>query len=285
MQGELQTVTDHKLFTRLTRRQLFGVRLVTNTAIVQLAANAGFDGLFIELEHSTLSINEASNLCTAALMVGITPFVRVPYQCGYGFVQRILDGGAMGVIFPHIHNKGTPPISPRAAKRQSADHAFLDDAASAVRISKYPPQGCRSATGQLPVFGLRPTPLADVIATSNAHASTVMLMIETKDSIENIDEIAAVPGADVLLVGSNDLSIELGCPGDHRADVFKKALEAISTACKKHGKVMGLAGIYDNPELQSWAVRELGVALMLGQQDSGLLANAGKQCVQALGAL
>lgn len=160
-----------------------------------------------------------------------------------------------------------------------------DDAESAVRISKYPPQGCRSATGQLPVFGLRPTPLREVVSLSNAHASTVFLMIETKDSIDNIDEIAAVPGADVLLVGSNDLSIELGCPGDHRAEVFKKALEAISAACKKHSKAMGLAGIYDNPELQGWAVKELGVTVMLGQQDSALLATAGKKCVQALEAL
>lgn len=140
-------------------------------------------------------------------------------------------------------------------------------------------------TGQLPVFGLRPTSIPDVISSTNAHASTVILMIETKDSIDNIDEIAAVPGADVLLVGSNDLSIELGCPGDHRAEVFKKALESISAACKKHGKAMGLAGIYDNHELQTWAVKELGVTVILGQQDSGLLAGAGKKCVQALGEL
>lgn len=78
---------------------------MTNPQIVRLAKNAGFDSLFIELEHSTLSLDQASALCSAGLHIGITPFVRVPYQCGDGFVQRVLDGGALGVIFPHIHSK------------------------------------------------------------------------------------------------------------------------------------------------------------------------------------
>lgn len=85
----------------------FGIRLVSNPQVVQLAKNAGFDSLFIDLEHSALSIGEASTLCSAGIMAGITPFVRVPYQCGNGFVQRVLDGGAMGVVFPHIHSAST----------------------------------------------------------------------------------------------------------------------------------------------------------------------------------
>lgn len=78
---------------------------MTNPAVVQLAHNGGFDALFIDLEHSSLSLDDASQHCVAALPLGITPFVRVPYQCGFGFVQRVLDGGAMGVVFPHIHNE------------------------------------------------------------------------------------------------------------------------------------------------------------------------------------
>jgi 2-keto-3-deoxy-L-rhamnonate aldolase RhmA len=73
---------------------------------VQIAKAAGFDSLFVDLEHSSLSLNDASALCTAGLLGGITPFVRVPLQCGDGFVQRVLDGGAMGVVFPHISTKG-----------------------------------------------------------------------------------------------------------------------------------------------------------------------------------
>lgn len=80
---------------------------MSDPQVVQLAKNAGYDSVFIELEHSTLSLYDAGNLSSAALSIGITPFVRVPYQCGNGFVQRVMDAGAMGVIFPHISNRRT----------------------------------------------------------------------------------------------------------------------------------------------------------------------------------
>lgn len=97
-------------------------------------------------------------------------------------------------------------------------------------------------------------------------------MIETKESIENIEEIASVEGADVLLVGSNDLAIELGAPSQFQSPVFREAMEIVSRACKKHGKIMGLAGIYNNRDLHDWAINELGVRFLLGGQDSAILA-------------
>lgn len=86
--------------------QALGVRLVTNPQVVQLAKNAGFDSLFIDLEHSSLSVDDASKLSCAGLSLGVTPFVRVPHQCGNGLIQKVLDGGAMGVIFPHVQSAG-----------------------------------------------------------------------------------------------------------------------------------------------------------------------------------
>jgi 2-keto-3-deoxy-L-rhamnonate aldolase RhmA len=85
----------------------FGIKTSTNAQTVLQASNAGFDCLFIDLEHGWLSHSDASNLCTTALLAGISPYVRVPHQCGNGFVQRVLDGGALGIIFPHIHSAGT----------------------------------------------------------------------------------------------------------------------------------------------------------------------------------
>ncbi|KAI3529324.1 HpcH/HpaI aldolase [Colletotrichum abscissum] len=237
-----------------------GIRLVANTQIVHLAANGGFDALFIDLEHSTLSIHDASQHCIVGLQLGMTPFVRVPYQCGNGFVQKVLDGGAMGVVFPHIHGRG------------ETYKVLAVDAMAAVSICKYPPQGKRSITGQLPVFSLKAVPQSTIISETNANGSTVFLMIETKESIENIDEIASVEGADVLLVGSNDLAIELGAPSQFKSPVFREAMEIVSRACKKHGKIMGLAGIYNNHELHDWAINELGVRFLLGGQDSAILA-------------
>ncbi|KAF4339691.1 phosphoenolpyruvate pyruvate domain protein [Fusarium beomiforme] len=255
----------NSLSTNIAAGQLckaFGIKFSTNPQVVQLAKNSGFDSLFIDLEHSTLSIDDVSQLCCAGLLAGITPFVRVPYQCGNGFVQRVLDGGAMGVIFPHIHSS--------------------HDAKAAVSISKYPPAGCRSMTGQLPVFSLKTTPQDQVINESNTSASSVIIMIETKDAIKNINEIAAVDGVDVLLIGSNDLAIELGVPGGFQTHNFRSALESVSEACRRHGKTMGLAGIYDNYEIQDWAINTLGVRYMLCAIDSSLIASGATRCIAAL---
>lgn len=101
-------------------------------------------------------------------------------------------------------------------------------------------------------------------------------MIETQSGVDNVDEIAAVSGVDVLFVGSVDLSIEIGVPGQFDSDKFKRALETVSEACKRHSKIMGLAGIYDRPDLHSWAIHELGVRFILAQQDSGWIAKGSK---------
>ncbi|KAM0326287.1 hypothetical protein ACHAQA_006885 [Verticillium albo-atrum] len=200
----------------MEKPQGFGVKLVSNPQVVHLAKNAGFDNIFIDLEHSALSINDVSNLSSVALLAGITPFVRVPYQCGDGFTQRVMDAGAMGVIFPHISSA--------------------------------------------------------IIEESNTAASSVFVMLESQEAIDSVDEIAAVPGVDVLLIGSNDLAIGLGVPGGFQTDVFRNALLTVSGACKKHGKIMGLAGIYDQRDFHEWAIRTLGVRYLLCQQDSGLIA-------------
>ena len=99
----------NNLYTQHNSRLLckaYSIKISTNTQVVLLARNAGFDALFIDLEHGWLSLAEASTLCITGLLAGVTPFVRVPYQCGDGFIQRVLDGGAMGVVFPHIHSAG-----------------------------------------------------------------------------------------------------------------------------------------------------------------------------------
>lgn len=89
-------------------------------------------------------------------------------------------------------------------------------------------------------------------------------------------------GVDVVLVGSNDLAIELGAPADFRSDRFRQALMRVSEACRKYEKVMGLAGIYDTPNIQDWAIHTLGVRFMLCQQDSGLIAGAAAKCLAAV---
>lgn len=251
---------------------------------MQLATVAGFDALFIDLEHSVLSLNDTAQICTTALMTGITPFVRVPYQCGDGFVQRVLDAGAMGVVFPHIQNEGR--LHAQSCKRLCFTllilSPFLDDAKAAVKISKYPPLGSRSMTGQLPHYMCAGNPTTKVIEEVNSSGPSVFVMIETKSSIEKIHEIAATPGIDVLLIGSNDLCIELGVPGDFESQEYRSAVTEVSVAAKRNGKILGFAGVYDNAAIHSWVVNDLGARFVLGQQDSGFIAKGTNECAAYL---
>lgn len=107
-------------------------------------------------------------------------------------------------------------------------------------------------------------------------------MIESKDAIEAIDEIAEVEGVDVLLVGSSDLSVDLGVPGQLRSETYRSAVETVSRACHKCGKILGIAGVYDNPETQDWAINKLGARFMLVQQDASLIASGAMKGIEAL---
>ncbi|KUI72145.1 2-keto-3-deoxy-L-rhamnonate aldolase [Cytospora mali] len=227
---------DYVLITNATSGGLckaLGIRLVTNPLVVQLAKNAGFDTLFIDLEHSTLSLSEASAISCAGLLSGLTPFVLVPYQCGMGLVQQVLDGGAMGVILPHIH---------------SASYAR-----AAVDMCKFPPRGRRSMWGQQPALGLQVRPLHNL-----------------------------VEGLDVLLVGCLDLPTDMGAPGAFETRVSREALEVVSAACQRHGRLMGLAGLYNNRELQDWAINTIKAHFMLCQQYSNVLAAGAMECAAAV---
>ena len=105
------------------------VRLTRSIEIARLAKTAGFDSIYVDVEHSSLSLETTGQICIAALEIGIAPFVRVP-STRPEHVSRALDGGALGVIAPHIRS--------------------ADEAREVVVSAKYPPLGERSAGGALP---------------------------------------------------------------------------------------------------------------------------------------
>lgn len=90
----------------------FGIKISSDASIVHIAKAAGYDSLFIDLEHTALTIKDANQLCITANSAGITPFVRVPHQCGDGFIHRVLDLGSMGIIVPHILGVGRCSTKP-----------------------------------------------------------------------------------------------------------------------------------------------------------------------------
>jgi 4-hydroxy-2-oxoheptanedioate aldolase len=230
-----------------------GLRLARTVEIGKLMKTAGYDFLFIDMEHGSMSVDLVAQLSIAAQDTGITPIVRVP-----GFehfhATRVLDAGAQGIVVPHVD---TPEIAARM-----------------VSNCRYPPVGHRSVTGAVPQLDFASHPMAEWTRAVD-EATLLILMIETPAAVENLEEIAAVPGFDVLLVGTNDLCIEMGIPGQPEHPRVVDAFERLVAACRAHGKHAGLGGVYEPRLIQRYI--ELGFRLVLAGNDLPLLLAAAKE--------
>jgi 4-hydroxy-2-oxoheptanedioate aldolase len=227
-----------------------GVKLARTIEIAKGMKAADYDWLFIDLEHGSMSLDTAAQIATAALDVGITPLCRVP-NGEYGMATRLLDNGAMGIVMPHVDT--------------------ADEAREVVARLKFPPIGHRSVSSGLPHLDYKPLGMRVVAETLNAAMLNVV-MLETPQAIENAEEIASVPGIDVLLVGSNDLCAEMGIPGDFANPRLGEAVSRVVVACRKHGKWPGFAGVYDEALLPRYV--ELGPLFVLCGTDSSMLIQA-----------
>ena len=220
-----------------------GVRLARTVEIAALLKTAGFDWMFIDAEHSSIDPGMAAELAAAALPVGITPMVRVA-GLEHWHASRMLDNGAQGIVFPHIDN--------------------AEQAAHVASICRYPPAGKRSMGGALPQLGFAPMPVNEAARLANEE-TMVVAMIESPQGVANADAIAATPGIDALLIGTNDFCFECGIPGQFENPKVVDAYKAVIAACKKHGKFPGMGGMY-TPELLEKHIN-MGVKLILSGND------------------
>jgi 2-keto-3-deoxy-L-rhamnonate aldolase RhmA len=247
------------IFPNHTKQQLdagrlalgLGMRVLRTVDAGMIAKTTGFDWLFIDMEHSSLDVDLASQVAVAAMAMGVTPIVRVPGK-EHHHASRLLDCGAQGIVVPHV-----------------------DTAAEAERVvshCKYPPVGHRSMMGVLPQFAYESTPPADAVRLSNQQI-LVTVMVETPKAIDNVDAIAAVPGVDVVLIGTNDLCAEMGIPGQFADSRVEDAYRKVIAACKKHGKHPGMGGVYDPPLMARYIA--MGMRMILSGGDlSFLMAGA-----------
>ena len=146
------------------------------------------------------------------------------------WMSRVLDGGAQGVIVPDVNTSV--------------------QAEAIVSACRFPPTGKRSVLGLGPALGYRTVPLSELNPKLNAETS-VIVMLETAEGIENCEAVAAVDGIDVLLIGSGDLTTDLGIPGQVDHPRLRAADEPVAAACRMHNKVLGV-GRYSP---QHWAAR------------------------------
>ena len=225
------------------------VRLTRGIEIAQLSKTAGFDSLYIDLEHSSLSLETTSQICVAALGCGIAPLVRVPQL---ELVQRVLDGGALGIIVPDVRSAG--------------------QAQEAVNATKYPPLGERGFATALPHFQYRSLSAKEGYAALN-DATMVIVQFESAEAIERADEILAVDGVDMALFGTNDLTADMGIPGDYENRRVRDAYARAIAAASKHGKHVGVGGLASRPQLTAEFVK-MGARYVSTGTDLGFLLSA-----------
>lgn len=221
----------------------FNVSRIQSVEVAGIARSCGFHWLFIDLEHSAMDLTRASEISLACLHAGITPIVRVP-ENDVSRAQRMLDNGAQGVIFPHVET--------------------VEQARELVRACRYPPDGNRSLAAGGPQHGYAKIPASELMPILNAE-TLLVVMLETPEAANRAGEIASIPGIDIVMVGSNDLSAAMGKTGEFTNPIFSDLVGQVIDDVKAGGKVTGLGGIYDETLLTPYLKR--GVRFVLGGTD------------------
>ncbi len=183
---------------------------VTPNVDVSILADAGYDFLLFDTQHSAWEIKQLQPSIQTMRGKQAAPLVRVAANQAYQ-ICFALDAGARGIVVPMVNTSA--------------------EAEAAVRACRYFPLGNRSNAGVRGEWGEFKN-YRDYLDTVN-NELVIVPMIETNQSLENLDAIASVPGVDVLLIGPSDLSIELGVPLDYSCDTYQRALDKIAAAAAK----------------------------------------------------
>jgi 4-hydroxy-2-oxoheptanedioate aldolase len=181
----------------------------------EIMAHQGFDWVCIDMQHGVIDYQVALTMLQAIGTTETIPIVRVPWN-EFGIIGKVLDAGAMGVIIPMVNS--------------------VEEAKQAVAACRYYPLGSRS-------FGpARASYYAgtDYFMGANQQVACIP-MIETKQAVERLDDILAVPGIDAVYVGPADLSITYGLPpGMANGSPFEEARILIAQKCREHGVIAGI---------------------------------------------
>jgi 2-dehydro-3-deoxyglucarate aldolase/4-hydroxy-2-oxoheptanedioate aldolase len=195
-----------------------GLQVYRAPEIPRAFAAAGFDYVFIDMEHGSFNLETAHDMIISCKLAGITPIVRVG-EVQYTLCARLLDQGAQGIILPRVE-----------------DPKVLETALSWLR---FPPLGVRG-------FGINPTMVdyEDAQHAGDHRASesrdALVVQFETVRAVERADELLSLKGLDVVMIGPADLSISLGIPGQFDNPLLIQTVDKVIERCNAHGVVPGI---------------------------------------------
>jgi 2-keto-3-deoxy-L-rhamnonate aldolase RhmA len=225
--------------------------------IPRVFAAAGFDYVFIDMEHGGFDFETVQDMIVSSLQAGITPIVRVG-ELLYSLVSRILDVGAQGIVLPRVE-----------------EARLLEEALSWM---KYPPAGKRGYGILPPYIRYEKKSMPEIIEHMNLNVMTVV-QFETVAALDRADELMSVKGLDVAMVGPADLSIALGVPGELDHPRMIDAIDRLIEAAGRHKVVPGIQ-TRTVEQGQFWASR--GMRFVGAGGEHGMLLAKATEAVSAL---
>jgi 2-keto-3-deoxy-L-rhamnonate aldolase RhmA len=190
-----------------------------NTGIAEILANAGYDWLVVDLEHTTISLEQAGELIRTIELSGVPSLVRLTSN-DENQIKRVMDAGATGVVVPMVKN--------------------VEDAKSAVAAIHYPPLGNRGVgLARAQKYGEAFQEYLKWQSDAN-DGPVVVVQIEHIDAVNNLKNILSVEGVDAFIIGPYDLSCSMGIPGEFNNPKFKQVIESIISISNEMNAVSGL---------------------------------------------
>lgn len=232
------------------------IQEIRNPSIMLILANIGFDFVFIDTEHGSYDLETVADLCMTARLAGIVPLVRVP-DPEYHLIARPLDQGAMGVMVPRVET--------------------VAQVERIVESCTYPPVGVRGCSISRGHNDFQSAPMHEFTQQKNEDV-LVILQIERKRAIDDLDAVLSVPGVDVAFMGPNDLAISLGASGLDSPEVTEATQRVVEVAAA-HGLASG-THVRNTDMIKTW--RERGMRMLTCHSDIGLLSMAAKETLTAM---
>ncbi len=249
---QVQKVTTNRVKALLKAgKPAIGASMVLpSPPAAEILAQAGFDWLWIDMEHAALNLETAHRMIQATQGTETVPIVRVAWNLHW-LAKPVLDMGAMGVIMPQVSSK--------------------QEAVDAVQAVRYPPEGVR---GLFPGFAALRWGLSvpEYLKIANREIMAILL-IEHIEAVNRIDEILAVPGIDLIFVGPGDLSASMGLLGQATHTRVEEAIQKVLAATKKAKIPVGIPAV--TPDDANKRIQQ-GFQFILVATDMGLLTSGAK---------
>ncbi len=223
---------------------------VRSPNIALLYGTAGFDFIFIDMEHGGFDLETVGDLITASKAANIVPVLRVPALEEH-FLSRPLDLGACGLMVPHVHSR--------------------EQAERVIQYTKFKPMGNRGLAPLRAHTNFSKVNVAEFMKEANEN-TMIVIMVEDDEAINHIEDLASVEGVDVIFMGTADLSQNLGIPGQVRHPEILKRIDRVIKACEAKGVAFGMP--VSTPD---WYQK--GIRFLFAASDIDLIVTGGSKVV------